>query len=322
MIAAYGWGLVRPDEPTDSSTHTLPAPTPEASFRRVGYETWWRLPVSDNMLLNIRHAGLWNHPDGANGDFHTLWNLALEVDMGEVTYLVGYQKGSAAPLFVPIETTRAGLSFAVGGGTAGSGGRTRIEEEEGGAMLDHPVVDVALGLALLYSVLSLVASVVKEWVSTLLSLRAKNLRKGIQTLIGDDYAQRLYGHPLVSTLAKDKKKPSYIGAETFASALVDLLAQDEDGNPVVAMGDDAAKLVDRVGVDSALKPPLRALTNLGAETVDDLRRQVADWFDEGMNRVSGWYRRQTQLIIFAIGAVVAVSANASTVHVVQGPLAG
>ena len=184
-------------------------------------------------------------------------------------------------------------------------------------MLDHPVVDVALGLALLYSVLSLVASVVKEWVSTLLSLRAKNLQKGIGTLIGDDYAQRLYGHPLVSTLAKDKKKPSYIGAETFASALVDLLAQDEDGNPVVAMGDEAAKLVDRVGADSALKPPLRALTNLGAETVDDLRRQVAGWFDEGMNRVSGWYRRQTQLIIFVIGAVVAVSANASTVHVVQ-----
>ena len=184
-------------------------------------------------------------------------------------------------------------------------------------MLDHPVVDVALGLALLYSVLSLVASVVKEWVSTLFSLRAKNLRKGIGTLIGDDYARRLYAHPLVSTLAKDKKKPSYIGADTFASALVDLLAQDENGNPVVAMGDEAAKLVDRVGDDSALKPPLRALTNLGAETVDDLRRQVAGWFDEGMNRVSGWYRRQTQLIIFAIGAVVAVSANASTVHVVQ-----
>ena len=184
-------------------------------------------------------------------------------------------------------------------------------------MLDHPVVDVALTLALLYSMLSLVASVVKEWVSTLLSLRAKNLRKGIGTLIGGDYAERLYGHPLVNTLAKGKKRPSYIGADTFASALVDLLAQDEEGKPVVVMEDKAAKLVDRVEDDSALKAPLRAMANLGAETVDDLRRQVAGWFDEGMNRVSGWYRRQTQLIIFAIGAFVAVSANASTVHVVQ-----
>lgn len=40
------------------------------------------------------------------------------------------QMGRAAPLFVLIETTRAGLGFAVGGGTAGSGDRTRIEEEK------------------------------------------------------------------------------------------------------------------------------------------------------------------------------------------------
>ena len=109
------WGLVRPDGPAESSAHILHPPTPAASFRRVGYETRWRLPVSDNTLLNIRHAGLWNHPDGADGDFHTLWDPAPEVDMGGVTYLVGCQRGSAAPLFVPIETTRAGLSFAVGG---------------------------------------------------------------------------------------------------------------------------------------------------------------------------------------------------------------
>ena len=72
-------------------------------------------------------------------------------------------------------------------------------------MLDHPIVDVALGLFLLYSTLSLVASVVKEWVSSVLGLRAKNLQKGIQTLIGKEHASRLYGHPLVSTLAKEKK---------------------------------------------------------------------------------------------------------------------
>lgn len=121
VIAAYGRGLVRPMGPTDSGTEAPPPRTPE-TFRRVGYELWWRLPVSGNMLLNIHHAGLWNRPDGASGDFHTLWDLALEVDLGGVTYVVGYQRGSAAPLFVPIETTRAGLSFAIGGGTPEAGG--------------------------------------------------------------------------------------------------------------------------------------------------------------------------------------------------------
>ncbi len=116
VIAAYGRELVRPAEPTE------PADSGTRSFRRLGYELWWRLPVSGNVLLNIHHAGLWNRPDGAGGDFHTLWDLALEVDVGGVTYLVGYQRGSAAPLFMPIETTRAGLSFAIGGGRAEAGG--------------------------------------------------------------------------------------------------------------------------------------------------------------------------------------------------------
>lgn len=62
---------------------------------------------------------------------------------------------------------------------------------------------------------------------------------------------------------------------------------------MVAMGDRAADLVNRVGDDSALKAPLQAMANLGAETVDDLHREAAKWFDEGMNRVSGWYRRRT-----------------------------
>ena len=68
---------------------------------------------------------------------------------------------------------------------------------------------------------------------------------------------------------------------------------------------------------SALGPALRALSNAGAATVADYRREIAAWFDEGMNRVSGWYRRQSQAIIFLIGAVVTVSANASTVHIVR-----
>ena len=184
-------------------------------------------------------------------------------------------------------------------------------------MLDHPIVDVALGLILLYSTLSLVASVVKEWISSVLALRAKNLQEGIQNLIGKDHASQLYGHPLVSTLAKEKKLPSYIGSGTFASVLVDLLGQDENGKSVIAARDKAAVLVDRVGDDPVLGPAFRALSNAGAETVADLRREIADWFDEGMNRVSGWYRRKAQGYIFVIGAVVAVSANASTVHVVR-----
>ncbi len=166
-------------------------------------------------------------------------------------------------------------------------------------MLDHPIVDVALGLILLYTVLSLFASVVKEWISTFLGLRAKNLKKGIQTLIGADYAAKLYDHPLVSTLATEKKLPSYIGSGTFASALVDLLAHGEEDQSTADPEDDrstddsegdAARLIRNVSGDPVLGRALRALSSTGAETVAQLRTEIAAWFDDGMNRVSGWYR--------------------------------
>lgn len=181
-------------------------------------------------------------------------------------------------------------------------------------MLDHPIVDVALGLILLYTVLSLFASVVKEWISTFLALRAKNLDKGIQTLIGTEYAKKLYEHPLVSSLATGKKLPSYIGSGTFASALVDLLAHGGEDQATKDTEDRAAKLVRRASDAPELERALRALSRSGAQTVSDLRTEIAAWFDDSMNRVSGWYRRQTQLIIFIIGAFVTLFANASTVH--------
>ena len=75
-------------------------------------------------------------------------------------------------------------------------------------MLDHPIIDIALGLVLFYVVLSLVASAVQEWIASLFAPRSKNLLKGIQNLVGSESGRLLYGHPLVKNLAKENKFPS------------------------------------------------------------------------------------------------------------------
>ena len=154
------------------------------------------------------------------------------------------------------------------------------------------------------------------------STAPSELQEGIQTLIGKDHASRLYGHPLVSTLAKEKKLPSYIGSGTFASVLVDLLGHDENGKPVVAGNGQGIRAGRQVSDDAVLGPALRALSNAGAETVADLRHEIAAWFDEGMNRVSGWYQRQAQLIIFVIGAVVSRVGQREHRPCRPGPVAG
>jgi hypothetical protein len=89
-----------------------------------------------------------------------------------------------------------------------------------------------------YLVLTLVSSTVNEWIASMLQQRGRNLFHGIKNLLNDPnftgLAQQLYSHGLIDGISKvrepdDKRKtgsyrlPSYMGAETFALALVDLL---------------------------------------------------------------------------------------------------
>jgi hypothetical protein len=83
----------------------------DKTFSRLGYDVAWRIPVSADAVIKIYHAGLWTWSDfeSVADEFHDLWDLLLETKIGQLTYFVGYQRGEAAPLFRPINTTRAGL---------------------------------------------------------------------------------------------------------------------------------------------------------------------------------------------------------------------
>ena len=182
-------------------------------------------------------------------------------------------------------------------------------------MLNHPAIDVALGLALLYVVLSLAASAVQEWIASLWSLRSKNLRDGIVRLFGPEQAEKVYGHPLVAQLGKPGKLPSYIEPDTLATAVIDLLSRDEKGQLTTSAQAGAEELVARVPEHAPLRQVLEAVAAKGGGGIDELRGSLADWIDEGMTRISGWYARCAKLSVFVIAAVVTVAANASTVHV-------
>ncbi|HEX9504174.1 MAG TPA: hypothetical protein VF974_07735 [Patescibacteria group bacterium] len=43
--------------------------------------------------------------------------------------------------------------------------------------------------------------------------------------------------------------------------------------------------------------------------MDDFRKGLEDWFEYSMNRVSGWYKRQAQFILFGLGLMTAVLFN-------------
>ena len=84
-------------------------------------------------------------------------------------------------------------------------------------MFDGPIVDVAIGLIFFYVVLSLICSAVQELVASALALRSKNLEKGISNLLGSEYANKVYEHPLIKHLSKPGQKPSYVRPSIFAA---------------------------------------------------------------------------------------------------------
>src|SRR5207253_3683677 len=52
------------------------------------------------------------------------------------------------------------------------------------------------------------------------------------------------------------------------------------------------------------------------------QENVEAWFNSSMDRVSGWYKRRTQKIIFVVGCVLTVAVNADTLTVAESLMQG
>ena len=185
-------------------------------------------------------------------------------------------------------------------------------------MLDSPIVDVAMGLVFFHVTLSLVCSSIQEIIASLLGLRSRNLKKGIRNLIGNEYAEAVYDHPLIKGLRKPKKLPSYIKPEIFSTALIDMISRDTtDENAIDAAAEDVRALIAKVDANNPTRDLLISLVDKANPTVEDLRERLADWFDAGMDRVAGWYKRQVKYCLIGVAAIVTVAVNADSIRMVE-----
>ena len=47
--------------------------------------------------------------------------------------------------------------------------------------------------------------------------------------------------------------------------------------------------------------------------VDKLKKSLEDWFNSAMDRVSGWYKRWSQVVILFLGLGITVALNADSI---------
>lgn len=197
-------------------------------------------------------------------------------------------------------------------------------------MFGSAALDVAISLALLYFLLAVLISGLNEFIAGAANARAKSLQIGIRrlldgTVIVDGTQQKLdlalYGHALIKSLhtrrwflpGAEPRKPSYIPGHVFRAALEDLLIPaDPKAGPrsLRALREGVEKLPE-----GDAKKALRAIVAEANDDLDRARAGVERWFDDAMERVSGWYKRQVQVILFGIALGLALALNADTLTI-------
>src|SRR5580693_10237366 len=184
-------------------------------------------------------------------------------------------------------------------------------------MFGSQVLEVVIGVTLIYLVLSIGCSGVKEVIAAIFSLRANTLEKGVRNMLKNgpnDYTAKLFAHPLITGTAPEGQKPSYISARMFSAALFDIVAPADNAQPRTIQSLRAG--VSQIP-DAKLRTTLLNMIDSAAGDVDAARLKVEHWFDDTMARVTGWYKRMAQKIIFAVGLILCGAVNADTLMVVR-----
>ena len=182
-------------------------------------------------------------------------------------------------------------------------------------MFGSLALEIAISLSLLYLLLGLMCSVLNEWMAGILNMRAKNLWDGVRNLLydseGTGLAKQLYDHALVKNLGKPGQLPSYVPSRAFALALFDLVAPVHDSTTTRTL-QDIRNSVANIS-NEQVKTTLVALIDDAGDDLKKARENVERWYDDAMDRVSGWYKRKTQVFILVWSLAVTLSVNADTI---------
>ncbi len=210
-------------------------------------------------------------------------------------------------------------------------------------MFGSVVLDVAIGLSLLFLFVSLICSAIREAIETVLSMRAADLERGVRELLDDPEgigaARDLYAHPLVYSLYPGSYEPellrphrsllggrvglcmpvrarhnlpAYIPAANFARAFLDIILRGPVGTApsgpaavVPVMSPEALQAIARDMPDGRIRRALLSALDTAEGDLARVQLALEVWFDACMERVSGRYKQRTQVILFLLGLLLA-----------------
>ncbi len=203
------------------------------------------------------------------------------------------------------------------------------------------ILSVLIALVLLYAVISLLVSTIVEAISHKLKLRGKMLKKAILQMLDDpenkQYGALLLEHRMVSIMgSKENGRPAqYLDKNVFSEALIDIIGQQaEVGFPISTDSTDASKKEFKTsetekefsaldafkeGVkemnQSEFKGIMQSMYSKADGDYEKLKKLMEDWYNNYMDRVSGWYKTGQRSYFRIVGFAVALFLNVDTFQV-------
>jgi hypothetical protein len=217
-------------------------------------------------------------------------------------------------------------------------------------MFNSAVLDVVIGLVFIYLLYSLLATTIQEIIASSFGFRSKILERAVFRMLEDETKFNFgissifylfkkkgnggdpntatfgfYNHPLIKFLGENKpnSKPAYINKETFSKVITDLLRGDQ-----VKPGDKIKPLIQKALDNKTIswgkitaqisEETLSYINSIWADSNGDIEKfkeYLENWFDETMERASGWYKKHTQFILFFVGLTIAIVFNVDSIKI-------
>lgn len=146
------------------------------------------------------------------------------------------------------------------------------------------ILEVAIGLIFSWLVLSIATMQLQEWISSLFGWRGQFLQDSISRMLRDEQLVKdFYDHPVIASLSRDNKKPSYIPSDRFSQSLFDVLFTAP--SQVLPTTQAALQDIKGIGPES-----FQRLSGAGINTIEDLVKispdELRDLLQPGYERIA------------------------------------
>ena len=133
----------------------------------------------------------------------------------------------------------------------------------------------------------------------------------------DDVITSSNDNVITSSVGRGTRKalPSYISATTAVTAMRAVVAASTPENsPPESTG---TAPVAAAPPASGLRSVLDTIKQTAEEDEQRIEAELETWFNDAMNRLSGWYKRYVQIILLVLAIAVTVAFNVNTLHIAQ-----